>query len=163
MKRILIFVIIILSSTIASAQEGRKIYNKYSNNKGVSAVYISPAMFNIIGKLPDLQIENGGEESLDLGPLISSFSGFYMLEVSDPTLIGSLSQEVNSMIEKGRYELIMEVIEEGDKLRMYTAGNARIIESFVFYSVEGESIHFICIDGQMNRDDVEKLIVTAAQ
>jgi hypothetical protein len=57
----------------------------------------------------------------------------------------------------------MEVKEEGDNLHIYTAGNEKIIESFVFIASDGDSVQFICIDGAMNRSDVEKLIVEASR
>ena len=113
MKRIIILAVLLLSATIASAQEGKNIYNRYSGGKGVSAVYISPSMFKIIGKLPDLEMETADGNSMNLAPLISSFQGFYMLDISNPTTVSAINQDVASMISKGRYELMMEVKDEG--------------------------------------------------
>ena len=161
MKRIIILAILLLSATIASAQEGKNIYNRYSGGKGVSAVYISPSMFKIIGRLPDLEVETADGNSMNLAPLISSFQGFYMLETSNPTTASAINQDVASMISKGRYELIMEVKDEGETLQMYTSGNEKTIESFVFISSDGDSVQFICIDGEMNRSDIEKLIASS--
>ena len=161
MKRIIILAILLLSATIASAQEGKNIYNRYSGGKGVSAVYISPTMFKLIGKLPDLEIETADGNSMNLAPLISSFQGFYMLEISNSTTASAINQDVASMISKGRYELIMEVKDEGETLQMYTSGNEKTIESFVFISSDGDSVQFICIDGEMNRSDIEKLIASS--
>lgn len=159
MKRIIILAILLLSATIASAQEGKNIYNRYSGGKGVSAVYISPSMFKIIGKLPDLEIKTADGNSMDLAPLISTFQGFYMLDISNATTIAAINQDVASMISKGRYELMMEVKDEGETLQIYTYGNEKIIQSFVFIASEGDSLQFICIDGEMKRSDIEKLIV----
>ena len=73
MKHIIILAIMLLSFTTASAQEGKNIYNKYSGGKNVSAVYISPSMFKLIGQLPDLEIETADGSSMNIAPLISSF------------------------------------------------------------------------------------------
>ena len=159
MKRFIVIAVMLLMAVGASAQEGRNIYNKNSGGKGVSAVYISPSMFKLIGKLPDLEVEEG----VDLAPLIRTFEGFYMLDISDASAVSSLRKDVNAMISKGRYELLMEVKEEGDNLHIYTAGNEKIIESFVFIASDGDSVQFICIDGAMNRSDVDKLIVEASR
>lgn len=161
MKRIIILAILLLSAAIASAQEGRNVYNKYSGGKGVSAVYISPSMFKIIGKLPDLEVETAEGESMNLAPLISSFKGFYMLDISDPATISAIDKDVASMISKGRYELMMEVKDEGEALHIYTSGNEKLIESFVFIASDGDTLQFICIDGEMNRSNFEKLIAGA--
>ena len=74
MKKLYMLAVLLLIAVGASAQEGRNIYNKYSGNKGVSAVYISPSMFKLIGKLPELQVEMGEGEMMDIAPLIRSFS-----------------------------------------------------------------------------------------
>jgi hypothetical protein len=161
MKRIIILAILLLSATIASAQEGKNIYNRYSGGKGVSAVYISPSMFKIIGKLPDLEIKTADGNSMDLAPLISTFQGFYMLDISNATTVSAINQDVASMISKGRYELMMEVKEKGETLQIYTSGNEKIIQSFVFIACEGDSLQFICIDGEMKRSDIEKLIASS--
>ena len=161
MKRIIILAILLLSAAIASAQEGKNIYNRYSGGKGVSAVYISPSMFKIIGKLPDLEMETADGNSMNLAPLISSFQGFYMLDISDPATISAIDKDVASMISKGRYELMMEVKDEGEALHIYTSGNEKLIESFVFIASDGDTLQFICIDGEMNRSNFEKLIAGA--
>jgi hypothetical protein len=161
MKRIIILAVLLLSATIASAQEGKNIYNRYSGGKGVSAVYISPSMFKIIGKLPDLEMETADGTSMNLAPLINSFQGFYMLDISNPAIVSTINQDVASMISKGRYELMMEVKDEGETLQIYASGNEKIIESFVFIASDGDSVQFICIDGEMNRSDIEKLIANS--
>lgn len=162
MKRILVAALLLISATLASAQEGKNLYNKYSSEKGVSAVYISPAMLKLIGQLPDLKIQTQGDKSLDIGSLISSFHGFYMLEIIEPSAMTTLRKDVASMIGTGRYELLMEMKEEGETLNIYTAGDEKVIDSFVFMATDTDGMQFICIDGAMNRSDVEKLISTAA-
>lgn len=146
----------------ASAQEGKRLYNKYSDSEGVSAVYISPAMFKLIGKIPELEVEAGDGENLDLAPLIRSFSGFYMLDVSNQTLASELYKEVTTFISRGNYELLMEVKDSGENLRMYTAGDSNTVESFVFIANDGIETQLICIDGTMNRSDLESLIAKAS-
>jgi hypothetical protein len=163
MKRILAAALLLISVTLASAQEGKNLYNKYSSEKGVSAVYISPAMLKLIGQLPDLKIQTQGDKSLDIGSLISSFQGFYMLEITEPSAMTTLRKDVASMIGTGRYELLMEMKEEGETLNIYTAGDEKVIDSFVFMATDTDGMQFICIDGAMYRSDVEKLIAAAAK
>ncbi|MBR2063830.1 MAG: DUF4252 domain-containing protein, partial [Bacteroidales bacterium] len=47
MKKIMTIAFVLLFSVGAYAQEGKRLYNKYSDTEGVSAVYISPAMFKL--------------------------------------------------------------------------------------------------------------------
>ena len=163
MKHIIILAIMLLSFTAASAQEGKNIYNKYSGGKNVSAVYISPSMFKLIGQLPDLEIDTADGSSMNIAPLISSFQGFYMLDVSDPAVISSINKDVAAMISKGKYELLMEMKDEGDHLEIYTCGNEKIIESFIFIASDSDGIQFICIDGMMDRKDLENILINSVQ
>ena len=55
MKRIIILFAALLLSFSAFAQNGKSIYQKYSDAENVSAVYVSPAMFRMIGQIPDLE------------------------------------------------------------------------------------------------------------
>lgn len=162
MKRITAIAVMLLIAVGAFAQEGRNIYNKYSDSEGVSAVYISPAMFKLIGKIPELNVEVGEGENMDLAPLIRSFSGFYMLDMSGSAKSADMASDVEAMVKKGRYELLMEVKDDGDNVNIYTVGNENTIESFVFLCRSDGDVQFICIDGTMNRSEVEALIAKAA-
>ena len=126
-------------------------------------MYISPAMFKIIGKLPDLEMTTADGNTMNLAPLISTFQGFYMLDISNATTMSSISQDVASMTSKGKYELMMEMKDERETLQIYTSGNEKIIQSFVFLASDGKSVQFICIDGEMKREDIEKLIAGSLQ
>lgn len=163
MKKIIAITVLLLAAVGASAQEGKNIYNKYSDSQGVTAVYISPAMFKLIGKIPELNVEVADGENMDLAPLIKSFKGFYMINADCNMEVGEkLASEVKAMVKKGRYELLMEVKDDGDNVRIYTVGNDKVIESFVFLGESYGEVQFICIDGAMNRSDVESLVAKAA-
>ena len=149
----------ILMAVGAYAQSGKAIYNKYSDLQGVSAVYISPTMFKIMGQLPDMEIEAAGGEKVDIAPLVRSFEGFYLLSVSDKSQAAELKQEVQSMIKSGSFEMLMEAKDGGSTMmRIYTAGNDKSISSLVMLAQEEDSVQFICLEGSMNRKDFETLI-----
>ena len=142
----------------AYAQSGKSLYNKYSDSNGVSAVYISPAMFRMIGQLPDLDIETADGEKIDIAPLVRSFEGFYLLSVSDKSQATELKQDVQSMINSGRFEMLMEAKDSGSTMRIYTVGDERTVSSLVMLALEGDSVQFICLEGSMNRKDFESLM-----
>ncbi len=163
MKHIYTIAILLLTCIGAHAQSGREIYNRYSDSEGVSAVYISPSMFKIIGKLPELQIETGEGGSMDLAPIINSLSGFYVLDISDGSVAQGVTADVRTMVSKGRCELMMELKDDGENVRIYTAGNDKVIESLVFLCNSSGNVQFICVDGAINRSDLETLIAAAAE
>ena len=51
MKKIFAMAAAALLSIAAFAQEGRAIYNTYSGKPGVQSVYISLAMFRLVGNI----------------------------------------------------------------------------------------------------------------
>ena len=143
----------------AFAQEGKRLYNKYSDQEGVSAVYISPAMFKLMGQLPDINVETADGKKMDMAPLVRSFSGFYMLSFEKKSAASAeLYKEVTSLVNKGNFELLMEVKDDGSTIRMYTLGDEKVVSSFVCIINEEDETMFFSLEGSMNRSDVEKLI-----
>ena len=149
----------LLMTVGAFAQEGKRLYNKYSDQDGVSAVYISPAMFKLIGQLPDINIESADGRKMDMAPLVRSFSGFYMLSFEKKSAASEeLYKEVTAMVNKSNFELLMEVKEDGSTIRMYTLGDEKVVSSFVCIINEEDETMFFSLEGSMNRSDLEKLI-----
>ncbi len=162
MKRILFLTVILLivSALSAFAQNGRSIYQKYSDAENVSAIYISPAMFRLIGKIPELEIN---DSDVNLAPVVRTLTGMYILNSENQAINASLRGDVDRFIKGGRYELLMEAKDDGETVRMYTVGDSKTIESFVMFVVDGDETTFICLDGQMPREQTEKLILEAAK
>ena len=155
MKRILFLIAALLLTLSAAAQNGKSIYQKYSDEENVSAVYISPAMFRLIGKIPDV---NTGDGEVNLSPIIRSLSGMYLINSENEKINGNLRAEAERFIKSGRYEMLMEAKDSGQTVRMYTVGNEKTVEGFVMLAAEAASVTFICLDGQMPRDEFETLM-----
>ena len=155
MKRILFLLAALLLTVSAFAQSGKSLYQKYSDAEDVSAVYVSPAMFRLIGRIPDLET---GENKVNLSPVIRSLSGLYILNSENSTINGQLRAEAEQFIRTGKYELLMEAKDRGETVRMYTVGTEKVVNGFVMLAAGKDELTFICLDGQMPRDEFEKLI-----
>ena len=155
MKRIIIFAALLLVSISAFAQNGKSIYQKYSEAEGVSAVYISPAMFRLIGKIPDLQLEG---ENFNLAPLIQSLSGLYLIDSENPAINASLKADAEHFVRNGNYELLMEAKDAGETVRIYTIGTESTVNGLVMIAGSGDETTFIFLDGKMRREDLEGFI-----
>ena len=159
MKKIIAISVMLLIAVGAFAQEGKRLYNKYSDQEGVSAVYISPAMFKLMGQLPDINVETADGKKMDMAPLVRSFSGFYMLSFEKKSAASAeLYKEVTSLVNKGNFELLMEGKDDGSTIRMYTLGDEKVVSSFVCIINEEDETMFFSLEGSMNRSDIEKLI-----
>ncbi|MBQ3383314.1 MAG: DUF4252 domain-containing protein [Bacteroidales bacterium] len=157
MKRILTVAALLLVTITSFAQTGRNIYEKYSDNDGVSAVYISPAMFRLIGKLPEIKadVEDG---TVDLAPVVRTLTGMYILNSENPAIREALANDVKKFVSSKKYELLMEAKDNGQTMKMYTVGDQKTVNSFVMYAIDQEETTFICIDGNINRQDLEKVL-----
>lgn len=154
MKKILLSVILAVLSVGAFAQTGKSLYEKYSDLDGVEAVYISPAMFKMIGRL-NLEM---GDEDVDIARLVRSMKGMYILNIPHSGPATQLAGEVSRMIRGGNYELLMEAKDSGDRMQMFTNGDDNIIRSFVMLATDGDETSFICFDGDIVRDEFEEVI-----
>ena len=160
MKRSILALIISLVAITAFGQDYKTIYQKYSDDERVTAVYISPAMFKMIGKLPEVKIEENG---LDLAPMIKSMTGFYMLQTEDSSLAEKISKDVTRIVGGGKFETLMEIKDKGQKVNILSLGDDQFLKSLLLTVFDsGESV-FIGIDGLMNRADVENAVATAGK
>ncbi len=155
MKRLFFFAVMLLVTISSFAQEGKSIYQKYSDSENISAVYVSPAMFKLIGKLPDIELNDG---EVNLYPIIKTLTGLYIISSENPNINAQLYADVEKFIKSGRYELLMEAKDSGQTVRIYTVGNDVTVNSFVMLAKDGDETTFICIDGNINRSDLEKLL-----
>lgn len=155
MKRLFFLAAMLLLTISSFAQDGKSIYQKYSDSEDISAVYVSPAMFKLIGRLPDIEMNSG---EVNFYPIIKSLTGLYIINSSNKNINAQLYADVEKFIKSGRYELLMEAKDSGEAVRMYTVGNDAVVNSFVMVAKDGEETTFICIDGNMNRTDMEKLL-----
>ncbi len=159
MKQIYTILLLVTLSVTALAQNGRELYNKYSDLPGMEAVYVSPAMFRLIGRIPDIEFQ---DSDVNFSPLIKSMTGFYILNTSNAETGAALFADVKKYINSGKYELLMEAKEDGEVMRMYTVGDEKTVTSFVMLAQDSTEVSYICFDGKMDRAQMEQLIADAA-
>lgn len=156
MKKIVTILVLFAMSVAAFAQSGREIYNKYSDLPGVEAVYISQSMFRLIGRVPDIEVN---DKDVNLSTFIKTLSGFYMINCEkNQAAAKDIYDDVKKYIGSGKYELLMESKDDGDIVRIYSLGDEKTIESFVMLERDDDETTFICFDGKMARKEVENLL-----
>ena len=155
MKRIITITLFLLFIRGAFSQIGRSFYQKYSDEPGVSAVYISPAMFRMMGSIPEI---TAGDNEVNLAPIIRSLKGMYIINSENVSLNSKLSKEITKALNSGNYELMMEAKEDGEKVQIYTAGSDATVTSFILVSDEGNEFTVIWLDGEMPREQMENLL-----
>ena len=160
MKKLFIIAATLLLGIFAHAQDGKSIYNKFSDEEGVSAVYISPSMFKLIGKLPEIEIGDNGEK-VDITPIVKTLKGFYLLSTENTRVVDRMNSDVKRLLGSSDYELMMEAKDNGETVRIYTDGDDSIIRSLVMMAMDGMKATFISMDGLINREALEKMLAKA--
>lgn len=155
MKRIAMIAAMLLLTISSFAQDGKSFYQKYSDTEGVSAVYISSAMFRLMGRIPDLDVEG---EDINLAPIIQSLSGLYLISSEDKAVGRDIKADADRFVAGGRYELLLEVKDSGEIVRIYTMGTEKTVSGFVMIAADDAETTFIYLDGKMNREDLENLL-----
>ena len=160
MKKISLIIIALMASIAMQAQDYKSLYQKYSDDERVTAVYISPAMFKLIGKLPEVKIEDNG---VDFGPMIKSMTGFYLLQTEDKDLADKIFKDVSKVVNGHKFDTLMEVKDKGERVNVFSLGDKNFLKSLLFTAFQGNETTFISIDGLIKRDDVENAIGAAAK
>ena len=160
MKKISLIIIALMASIAMQAQDYKSLYQKYSDDERVTAVYISPAMFKLIGKLPEVKIEDNG---VDFGPMIKSMTGFYLLQTEDKDLADKIFKDVSKVVNGHKFETLMEVKDKGERVNVFSLGDKNFLKSLLFTAFQGNETTFMSIDGLIKRDDVENAIGAAAK
>lgn len=155
----MIILALLALSVSALAQNGKQLYSKYSDLPGMEAVYISPAMFRMIGKIPDVELD---DKDVNFSPIIKSMTGFYILNTKDAETGDKLFADVKKFIDTGKYELLMEAKDDGEVVRMYTVGDKQTVTSFVMLARDKDEVSFISFDGNMDRQEMENILAQAA-
>lgn len=156
MKKIItIAAAMLLMAAACLAQDGKSIYNKYSNEKGVSAVYISPAMFKMMKKIPDISL---GDDDVNLTPIVKAMNGLYIINSENPRIKISLSNDVEKALGNGRFEKLMEAIDDGETVKIYTRNDGEYILNLILLANDSDECTFISLDGKMLEKDLTELL-----
>ena len=89
-------------------------------------------------------------------------TGFYLLEADNADVASRLHSEVKRLLDGRQYELLFEAKENGEITRLYTTGNDNTVTSLVLISKENTELTFMCLEGQMDREELENILAEAA-
>jgi len=156
MKKILTFIALVLLSASAFAQTSKDLYTKYSDKAGVAAVYVSPTMFKLMKAIPDFKIS--GDSELNIGGIIRSLNGLYILSVENESTAKALAAEVDKLVKSGKYELLMETKENGETTRIYTIEKDGVVSDMVLLNKEAAETSFIAFSGSIPADELAKML-----
>lgn len=145
----LITLVLAMTSLHANAQV--KEFEKYSDTKNVTYVYISKFMLGMAGKLATPSVAGVNTKSI-----MNKLSGIQIITSEDKTAAARLKSDTQDIVRQGKYELLMQVDEDGEKVRIYHCEGKK--QSVVVMQVEeSDELTVIVFSGKFTLDDVMKM------
>lgn len=111
LKTLLCVVLTMLSLTAtAQVQE----FAKYSDTKDVTYVYISKFMLRLAGKSVTPSVPG-----VDTQSIMKKLNGIQIITSEKKDAAARLKADTETLVKTGKYDLLMQVDDDGDKVRIY--------------------------------------------
>ena len=145
----LLCVVTALSSLTVNAQV--KAFEKYADMKDVTYVYISKYMLSMAGKNAAPSVPG-----IDIKTLAGKLTGIQIISSEHKEAQAKLKSDVKSIMEKDKYELMMQMNEEDTKVNIFHHIDKKL--SAVIMQVEDDDeVTVIVFSGKFTLDDVMKM------
>lgn len=128
-----------------------KEFERYSNAKNMTYVYISSYMLNLAGKAAAPSMPG-----LNTKALMGKLSGIQIISSDDPKASARLKSNTQAFVGNERYELLMQVDEDSEKVRIYYRKSKHQSVVVMMSDKDGE-VSVIVFSGSFTLDDVMKL------
>lgn len=153
MKQIALF-LIFLGSSAGLFGQGNPIddlFDKYSGKEGVTTIYISSRMFQMIAGA-DLDDE-------ELSRLMSRLKSIRIMSVEDSLMNRSLNfyKELESKLDLSKYEELMVVKEGGKDLKFLIRGKGDRVDEFLMIGGGAGGNMLISIKGELDMNNISEI------
>ena len=156
MKKIVSFIVVFVALCVsASAQTSRGIYQKFSQGKGVEAVYVSPATFRLMS---GLNMDLDDMAGLRLGDITADLTGLYILDTESKEVGMKIAEEVRKMVDAGKYELLVSTKDDTDDTSIYAHIDGDTVSDFVLLDISPDGVHWISIEGRIPMEAIQKMM-----
>lgn len=139
----------LVASVTANAQ--LKEFEKYADTKNVTYVFISKFMLQMAGKDAAPSVPG-----VDTKSLMKKLNGIQIISSDDKNAIARLKADTQSFVKQGKYELLMQVDEDGDKVRIYHR-EGKQKSAVIMMADEEDEFSVIVFSGTFTLADVQKM------
>ena len=147
--KVLLGMVIVMSGLTANAQV--KAFDKYADMKNVTYVFISKHMLAMTGKSAPPSVPG-----IDTKTLAGKLTGIQIITSENETAQKKLKNDVKSIITKDKYELLMQMNEDDNKVNIYYLVDRQ--QSAVVMLVEdGDEVTVMVFSGEFTLEDVMKM------
>ena len=145
----LLCVVAALSSLTVNAQV--KAFEKYADVKDVTYVYISKYMLSMAGKNAAPSVPG-----IDIKTLAGKLTGIQIITSEHKDTQKKLKSDVKSIMEKDKYELMMQMNEEDTKVNIFHHIDKKL-SAVIMQVEEDDEMTVIVFSGKFTLDDVMKM------
>lgn len=148
--KILFAIMLMLTTITASAQV--KAFEKYSDTEGVTYVYISKALLRMAGAFnmpsaPGTNMKN----------IIPKVDAIQIITSMEDDMASRLKREAENIVKSQNYELLMQVDDDGDKVRIYHHEGKKQSAIIMLTTSDDETV-VIAFSGTFTLKDVESMV-----
>lgn len=156
MKKIMIKTILcaVMALTTLNAHAQVKAFEKYSDMNGITYVYISKAMLSALSgrlnKMPSMP-------NVDAQVLVNKLSAIQLIHAEKNDMRTKLRSDVQGIVKKDKYELLMQVKEDGNKADIYQNIGPQQ-SAVVMLTEEKDGVTAVVFSGKFTTEDVMKMV-----
>lgn len=146
-NKIFLMAFALLLSLTATAQNN--IFEKYSDMRNVSSVYISKTMIEM---QPDLYTRD-----LYIGKVAGQLDAVYVISTRDNNIKKDLRKDIEQYVHKGKYELLMKQKGTVSKSSFYVRKRGDKVQELVMISDGAASLKFVILTGNLTLKDIQNI------
>ena len=153
MKSIAIRIILCVAMMVLSLQANAQVkeFEKYADTKNVTYVYISKFMLRMVGKGSSPSVPGVNTQSI-----MNKLNGIQIISSEEKTSAARLKTETQSIIKQGKYELLLQVDEDDEKVHIYHREGKQQSVVVMLSDDDGE-VSVIVFSGTFTLEDVMKM------
>ena len=145
----LLGIVVVLCSLTANAQV--KAFEKYADMKNVTYVYISKYMLGMAGKTATPSVPG-----VDIKTLAGKLTGIQIISSENKAARNKLKDDVKAIMEKGKYEVLMQMNEDDTKVNIFHSINKQQ-SAVVMLIEEDDEVTVMVFSGKFTLEDVMKM------
>lgn len=153
MKQLSLFLFLVISSLSLSGQVNPidELFDKYSGKEGITTVYISSKMFQMIA--------GANLEDQELEDLVGRLKSIRILTVEDSLLSRKLNfyRELEPKLDFSKYEELMVIKEGGKDIKFLVRGKGNRVDELLMIGGGSGSNVLISIKGDLDMDNISEI------
>lgn len=153
MKSIAIRIILCVAMMVLSLQANAQVkeFEKYADTKNVTYVYISKFMLRMVGKGSSPSVPGVNTQSI-----MNKLNGIQIISTEENSAAARLKAETQNIIKQGKYELLLQVDEDDEKVHIYHREGKQQSVVVMLSDDDGE-VSVIVFSGTFTLEDVMKM------